>query len=137
FTAVGATDLSRDANRATIRGRSIKRGRCRDQDRFDEIVVAQLKKKFPRCVFGSENANNSDFAEAEIVREFGAQSLRQIRHFGERRDALPVKPIDNLTGAIRWLGNLAQLVEMQRFDVAPANGHYYCHVERSRDISHY
>ena len=46
-----------------------------------------------------------------------AQSPWQIRHFGERVDPLLVKPIGDLIGAIRWLGDPAQLVEMQRFDV--------------------
>jgi len=43
--------------------------------------------------------------------------MRQIGHFSERGDALLVKPIGDLTGTIGWLGNPAQLVEMQRFDV--------------------
>ena len=68
-------------------------------------------------IFGSEDAQSIDFAEGKIAREFRAQSLWQICHFGERVYPLLVKPIGDLIGTIRWLGDPAQLVEMQRFDV--------------------
>ena len=68
-------------------------------------------------IFGSEDAQSIDIVEGKIVCELHAQSLWQIRHFGERVDPLLVKPIGDLIGTIRWLGDPAQLVEMQRFDV--------------------
>jgi hypothetical protein len=68
-------------------------------------------------IFGSEDAQSTDVVEGKIVCELHAQSLWQIRHFGERVYPLLVKPIGDLIGTIRWLGDPAQLVEMQRFDV--------------------
>ena len=70
------------------------------------------------CIFGSEDAQSIDVVEGKIVRQLRAQSLRQIRHFGERVDPLLVKPMGDLIGAIRWLCDPAELVEMQRFDVS-------------------
>ena len=68
-------------------------------------------------IFGSEDAQNIDFTEGKVVRELRTQSLWQICHFGEGVDPLLVKPMGDLIGAIRWLRDPAQLVEMQRFDV--------------------
>src|SRR5204862_8067437 len=57
FTAISAADLGGNANGAAVRGRAIKRRRSGDQDRFDEVSIAEPKEKFSRRVLRAENAD--------------------------------------------------------------------------------
>ena len=64
FAAVGANRP--ESKRKIVRrsdARPVKRRRCGDQDRFDEISVAQTKEKFARCIFGTEDADDSTLSK--------------------------------------------------------------------------
>ena len=51
FAAVSATDLSRNTNRPPIRSLAVKCRRCRNQDRLDQIFVAQPEQELLRRIF--------------------------------------------------------------------------------------
>src|SRR5205814_1056410 len=80
FTTVSTADLGGNANGAAVRGGAIKRRRSGDQDRFDEVSIAEPKEKFSRRVLPAENADGFEIAERKLLREPFAQRLRQIAH---------------------------------------------------------
>ena len=63
----------------------------------------QPEEKFPRRIFGAENADGFQVAEGKLAREPIAQRLRQIAHLRKRTDALLVDPIHDLFRAVRAL----------------------------------
>ena len=58
----------------------------------------------------SEHAHDVDVAERELICELRAQVTRQIGHLVERLYSLLVKPVRDLSGAIRWLAKFAKLL---------------------------
>ncbi len=67
----------------------------------------------------SEHAHDVDLAERELICESRAQAARQIGHLIERVYSLFVKPVCDLSGAIRGLAKfvklLLKLVKQERF----------------------
>src|ERR1700682_5989875 len=57
LAAVRATDLRRDANWQPVRSAPVKRGRGRNQNRFDQVSIAQSKQKLPRGIARSQHAD--------------------------------------------------------------------------------
>ena len=103
-----------------VRGRAIKRRRSGDQDRFDEVSIAEPKEEFAGSVLRAENADGFQIAERKLLREPFAQRLRQIAHLVEPTHAPLVEPVHNLFRAVRALvlgGEIiGYLVEDKRMD---------------------
>src|SRR5437773_10106036 len=110
FTSVSAAHLGRDTNRPTVRFPTVKRRRCGNQNRFDQISVGQTKKKFLGGVPRAEHAHDVNLTKRKFLRKQTAQRARQIGHFVDRIDTLFVKPIDDLASAIGGFSQVAKLL---------------------------
>jgi hypothetical protein len=122
LAAVGATNLRRNARCPPIRFLSIQRRRRWNQNRLDQVPVAQTEKEFSSGVARSKNADDTELADAKILSELRSQRLRQITHLLKRVGTLSVKPIHNLFGTICGLGQSLKLrlklIKQKRFDLA-------------------
>ena len=66
FAAVGTTHLRRDADRSPVRSRSVKGGRCRNQNRFDQILIGESKKKLSGCVTRTEHSHDFELPKGIV-----------------------------------------------------------------------
>src|SRR5262249_26034133 len=129
FTSVSAANLRRNTNRPTVRSPTVKRRRCGNQNRFDQISVRQPKKKFPRRIARAERAHEVNLANRKCLRKPTTQWAGQIRHFVDRADTLLVEPVCNLLRAIRRFSEFAKLLsklaDKEGFDVGLAGVLHY------------
>ena len=121
FAAVGAADLGGDAERMAVAGVAVKRGIGGDQNAFDERMVVQPPEKFLRGVVCALFADEFERLERKVFLQFFAERLGQVRHRFPARDAMDIKPFEQLGHAILGLfpgGELRfQFLARQRFDV--------------------
>src|SRR5262249_44504864 len=129
FASVSAAHLSRDTDRPAVRSPAIKcRGR-RNHNGLDQISIDQTKEKLPRSITGTDHPHEVDLAEGKCVRKLCPQQSRQISHFIDGVDALFVKPLRDLSGAICGFAQFANLVlelaKQERLDIGfPGDPHY-------------
>ena len=128
LAAVGATNLRRNARCPPIRFLSIQRRRRWNQNRLDQVPVAQTEKEFQSGVARSKNARDAELVDAKILSELRSQRPWQITHLLKSVGTLFIKPIHNLFGTIRRLGQplklRLKLIKQERFDLDVSR---HCH----------
>ena len=103
FAAIGAADLRGDAERVAVARLAVKRGIGGNQNAFDERAVGQFPEKFLRDVARALFADEFKCLQGIIFRQLRAQFFRQVRHRVPARDALDVKPFEQLGDTINRL----------------------------------
>jgi len=103
LAAVGAADLGGDAERVAVAGIAVKCGIGGDQDAFNEHMVVEPPEKFLGGVTRTLLADQFQVQEQEVLGEFFAQRLGQVRHRLPGRDAVDIQPFKQLRDAINRL----------------------------------
>src|SRR5207248_9992425 len=93
LAAVGATNLRRNARCPPIRFLSIQRRRRWNQNRLDQVPVAQTEKEFQSGVARSKNARDAELVDAKILSELRSQRPWQITHLLKAVGTLFIKPM--------------------------------------------